>query len=56
MTLRSIDLEENGSHAFAMEDYENAIKLFEPISGWKDADEMILIWQKNFEELKPKAE
>ena len=56
MTLRSIDLEENGSHAFAMEDYENAIKLFEPISGWKDVDEMILICQKNIEELKPKAE
>lgn len=40
----------------AMEDYEDAIKLFEPIRGWKDADEMILICQKNIEELKPKAE
>lgn len=39
----------------AMEDYEDAIKLFEPIRGWKDADEMILICQKNIKELKPKA-
>ncbi len=36
--------------------YENAIKLFESISGWKDADEQIPICQQKIEELKANAE
>lgn len=37
-------------------DYESAIKLFESISGWKDADEKIYACQKKIEEIKAKAE
>ena len=36
--------------------YEVAIKLFESISGWKDADEKIYACQKKIEEIKAKAE
>ncbi len=36
--------------------YEAAIKLFESISGWKDADEQIYACQKKIEEIKAKAE
>lgn len=36
--------------------YETAIKLFETISGWKDADEKIFTCQKKIEEIKAKAE
>ena len=36
--------------------YEAAIKLFESISGWKDADEKIYACQKKIEEIKAKAE
>ena len=36
--------------------YEAAIKLFESISGWKDADEKIYARQKKIEEIKAKAE
>ncbi len=36
--------------------YESAIKLFESISGWKDADEQIYNCKKKIEELKAKAE
>lgn len=36
--------------------YEAAIKLFESISGWKDADEKIYTCQKKIEEIKAKAE
>ncbi len=36
--------------------YENAIKLFESISGWKDADEQIYNCKKKIEDLKAKAE
>ncbi len=36
--------------------YETAIKLFESISGWKDADEQIYNCKKKIEELKAKAE
>ena len=36
--------------------YESAIKLFETISGWKDADEKIYACQKKIEEIKVKAE
>jgi len=36
--------------------YEAAIKLFESISGWKDADEQIIACQKKIEEIKAKAE
>ena len=36
--------------------YEAAIKLFESISGWKDADEKIYACQKKIEEIKVKAE
>ena len=36
--------------------YESAIKLFETISGWKDADEKIYTCQKKIEEIKAKAE
>lgn len=37
-------------------DYESAIKLFESISGWKDADEKVYDCQKKIEEIKAKAE
>lgn len=37
-------------------DYEVAIELFESISGWKDADEMIYTCQKKIEEIKATAE
>ncbi len=33
-------------------DYESAIKLFESISGWKDADEQIEVCRKRIEEIK----
>ena len=36
--------------------YESAIKTFETISGWKDADEQIYACQKKVEELKAKEE
>ncbi len=36
--------------------YESAIKLFESISGWKDADEQIIACQRKIEEIKDKAE
>ena len=36
--------------------YEAAIKLFESISGWKDADEKVYACQKKIEEIKAKAE
>ncbi len=36
--------------------YESAIRLFESISGWKDADEQIYNCKKKIEELKEKAE
>lgn len=36
--------------------YESAIKTFETISGWKDADEQIYACQKKIEELKAKEE
>jgi len=36
--------------------YEFAIKLFESISGWKDADEKIYACQRKIEEIKAKAE
>lgn len=36
--------------------YETAIKLFESISGWKDADERVYACQKKIEEIKAKAE
>ena len=36
--------------------YESAIKLFESISGWKDADENIYACQKKIEEIKAKEE
>ena len=36
--------------------YESAIKLFESISGWKDADEKIYACQKKLEEIKAKTE
>ncbi|MBE6772937.1 MAG: hypothetical protein E7544_01810 [Ruminococcaceae bacterium] len=36
--------------------YESAIKLFESISGWKDADEKICTCQKKIEEIKARAE
>lgn len=36
--------------------YESAIKLFESISGWKDADEKIYACQKKIEEIKAKVE
>ena len=37
-------------------DYESAIKAFESIPGWKDADEMILICKRKIEEINAKAE
>ena len=36
--------------------YEEAIKIFQTISGWEDADEQIYICQKKIEEIKAKAE
>lgn len=36
--------------------YESALKLFETISGWKDADEQIIACQRKIEEIKAKAE
>ena len=36
--------------------YESALKLFESISGWKDADEKIYACQKKIEEIKAKEE
>ena len=36
--------------------YEAAIKLFESISGWKDADEKVYACQKKIEEIKAKQE
>ena len=36
--------------------YESAIKLFESISGWKDADEQILACKAKIAELEAKAE
>ncbi len=36
--------------------YESAIKLFESISGWKDADESVYTCQKTIEEIKAKVE
>lgn len=36
--------------------YKSAIKLFESISGWKDADEKIYACQKKIEEIKAKEE
>lgn len=36
--------------------YEAAIKLFESISGWRDADEQIIACQKRIEEIKVNAE
>ncbi len=36
--------------------YESAIRKFETISGWKDADEKIYACQKKIEEIKAKAE
>ena len=36
--------------------YESAIKLFESISGWKDADEKVYDCQKKIEEIKAKAQ
>ncbi len=37
-------------------DYENAIKIFESVSGWKDADELIIACQKKIEDIKKKKE
>ena len=36
--------------------YESAIKLFESISGWRDADEQIIACQRKIEEIKAKEE
>ena len=36
--------------------YEDAIKLFQSISGWKDADAQIAVCQKRIEEIKAKEE
>ena len=36
--------------------YEAAVEMFESISGWKDADEQILICQRKIEEFKAKKE
>ena len=36
--------------------YESAIKLFETISGWRDADEQIIACQRKIEETKAKEE
>ncbi len=36
--------------------YESAIKLFETISGWRDADEQIIACQRKIEGIKAKAE
>ena len=35
---------------------EKAIEMFQSISGWKDADEQIIVCQKKIEEIKAKAE
>lgn len=40
----------------AISNYEAAIKLFESISGWKDADEKVYACQKKIEEIKAKVE
>ncbi len=40
----------------AISNYEAAIKLFESISGWKDADEKVCACQKKIEEIKAKVE
>ncbi len=40
----------------AVSNYEVAIKLFESISGWKDADEKICVCQRRIEEIKAKEE
>lgn len=40
----------------AIFNYEAAIKLFESISGWKDADEKVYACQKKIEEIKAKVE
>lgn len=37
-------------------DYESAIKLFESVSGWKDADEKVCECKNKIEEIKAKAE
>lgn len=39
-----------------MSNYESAIKLFESLSGWKDADERVYVCKKKIEELKAQAE
>ncbi len=36
--------------------YENALKLFETIHGWKDTDEQVTVCQKRIEEIKAKDE
>ncbi len=43
-----------GHHTLA--GYSSAIKLFESISGWKDADESIVICKQRYEELKAQKE
>ena len=40
----------------SIQEYESAIKLFESISGWKDADEQIVVCQKRIEEIRAKEE
>ncbi len=40
----------------SISNYESAIKLFESVSGWKDADEKIYACRKKIEEIKAKAE
>lgn len=40
----------------AISNYESAIKLFESISGWKNADEKIYICKEKIEEIKAKEE
>lgn len=40
----------------SIEDYDSAIKLFESISGWKDADEQIIACQKKIEEIRATEE
>ena len=39
-----------------IQNYDSAISLFEQISGWKDADEMIIACQKKIEEIKIQME
>ena len=41
---------------FSTTNYENAIKEFQKISGWRDSDEKIIVCQKKIEELKAQAE